>query len=94
MSYEGSTGRAVRLVALGLIIGLGGWWAGTHWGPRNTAGVRHSHSGGGTPASTPCFGGFVRSHALPASRTPMSGGPRITIDALGAAARMRAIVSS
>jgi putative serine protease PepD len=35
--HEGSAGRAVRLIALGLIIGLGGWWAGTHWGPRNAS---------------------------------------------------------
>lgn len=39
MSHQGSTGRATRLLALGLLIGLGGWWAGTHWGPRNTASV-------------------------------------------------------
>ncbi len=39
MSDAGSTGRAVRLVALGLIIGLASWWAGARWGPRNAESV-------------------------------------------------------
>ncbi|MGH9861375.1 MAG: S1C family serine protease, partial [Candidatus Acidiferrales bacterium] len=33
MSQRPST-RAIRLLALGLIIGLAAWWAGARWGPR------------------------------------------------------------
>jgi putative serine protease PepD len=31
--------RAIRLVALGLMIGLGGWWAGARWGERQPLNV-------------------------------------------------------
>ena len=34
MSQSPST-RAIRLLALGLIIGLAAWWAGARWGPRD-----------------------------------------------------------
>ncbi len=54
-----------------------------------TCGVRHWHSGITMP-----FVGRLRSHARPPSRTPRSGGPTIRIDAVGAAARIRRIVSS
>ena len=35
----GSEGRAVRLLAIGLIIGLGAYWAGSRYGERNPAAV-------------------------------------------------------
>src|ERR1700734_2922425 len=35
----GSDGRAVRLLAIGLIIGLGAYWAGSRYGERNPAAV-------------------------------------------------------
>src|ERR1700761_5301107 len=31
-----TTGRAIRLVGIGLIIGLGAYWAGSHFGPSRT----------------------------------------------------------
>lgn len=34
MRYTRSAGNAARLVALGLLITLGGYWAGARWGPR------------------------------------------------------------
>jgi len=34
MRYARSAGNAARLVALGLLITLGGYWAGARWGPR------------------------------------------------------------
>ena len=34
MRHARSAGNAVRLVALGLLITLGGYWAGARWGPR------------------------------------------------------------
>jgi S1-C subfamily serine protease len=36
---SGSEGRAVRLLAIGLIIGLGAYWAGSRYGERNPAAV-------------------------------------------------------
>src|ERR1700691_3312823 len=35
----GSEGRAVRLLAIGLIIGLGAYWAGSRYGQRNPVSV-------------------------------------------------------
>jgi hypothetical protein len=32
MHRSGNKGRAVRLLAIGLIIGLGAYWAGSRWG--------------------------------------------------------------
>jgi S1-C subfamily serine protease len=39
MKTSGSEGRAVRLLAIGLIIGLGAYWAGSRYGERNPAAV-------------------------------------------------------
>ena len=39
MEQSGSEGRAVRLLAIGLIIGLGAYWAGSRYGERNPAAV-------------------------------------------------------
>src|SRR5271169_2699251 len=39
MGTSGSEGRAVRLLAIGLIIGLGAYWAGSRYGERNPAAV-------------------------------------------------------
>ena len=39
MRTTGSEGRAVRLLAIGLIIGLGAYWAGSRYGERNPAAV-------------------------------------------------------
>src|SRR6202522_3241180 len=39
MKTSGSEGRAGRLVAIGLIIGLGAYWAGSRYGERNPAAV-------------------------------------------------------
>jgi S1-C subfamily serine protease len=39
MKTPGSEGRAVRLLAIGLIIGLGAYWAGSRYGERNPAAV-------------------------------------------------------
>ena len=39
MGTTGSEGRAVRLLAIGLIIGLGAYWAGSRYGERNPAAV-------------------------------------------------------
>ena len=34
MTHGGGYRRAIRLVTIGLIIGLGAYWAGSRWGPR------------------------------------------------------------
>src|SRR5208282_1957550 len=39
MKQAGNQGRAVRLLAIGLIIGLGAYWAGSRWGERGPASV-------------------------------------------------------
>src|SRR6202453_47776 len=39
MKTSGREGRAVRLLAIGLIIGLGAYWAGSRYGERNPAAV-------------------------------------------------------
>jgi S1-C subfamily serine protease len=39
MKQEGSKGRALRLLAIGLIIGLGAYWAGSRYGQPNHASV-------------------------------------------------------
>jgi S1-C subfamily serine protease len=39
MKTPGGEGRAVRLLAIGLIIGLGAYWAGSRYGERNPAAV-------------------------------------------------------
>jgi S1-C subfamily serine protease len=39
MKTGGSEGRAVRLLAIGLIVGLGAYWAGSRYGERNPAAV-------------------------------------------------------
>ena len=39
MKQEGSERRAIRLLAIGLIIGLGAYWLGTRYGPPNHASV-------------------------------------------------------
>jgi S1-C subfamily serine protease len=44
MKTSGSDGRAVRLLAIGLIIGLGAYWAGSRYGERNPAAVNALHA--------------------------------------------------
>ncbi len=52
MHRSGSNGRAIRLLAAGLIIGLGAYWAGSRWGQRVPSVVNALHSPSNLP-STP-----------------------------------------
>ncbi len=49
MHGSGSKGRAIRLLAIGLIIGLGAYWAGSRWGQQVPSVVNALHS----PSSAP-----------------------------------------
>jgi len=44
MHGSGSKGRAIRLLAIGLIIGLGAYWAGSRWGQQVPSVVNALHS--------------------------------------------------
>jgi S1-C subfamily serine protease len=44
MHRSGSKGRAIRLLAIGLIIGLGAYWAGSRWGQQVPSVVNALHS--------------------------------------------------
>lgn len=39
MKQAGNQGRAIRLLAIGLMIGLGAYWAGSRWGERDPSSV-------------------------------------------------------
>jgi S1-C subfamily serine protease len=54
MHRSGKQGRAMRLLAIGLIIGLAAYWAGSRWGPPVPSVVRALHS----PAPTPSEAGL------------------------------------
>jgi S1-C subfamily serine protease len=67
MKTSGSEGRAVRLLAIGLIIGLGAYWAGSRYGERNPAAVdalRAPDSNGATTALDPTEAENVRIYRL------------------------------
>jgi S1-C subfamily serine protease len=67
MKTSGSEGRAVRLLAIGLIIGLGAYWAGSRYGERNPAAVnalRAPDSSGATAALDPTEAENVRIYRL------------------------------
>src|SRR5579863_7033943 len=50
MHRSGSKGRAIRLLAIGLIIGLGAYWAGSRWGQQVPSVVNALHSPSPSPA--------------------------------------------
>src|ERR1700689_1989098 len=52
MRTTGSEGRAVRLLAIGLIIGLGAYWAGSRYGERNPGAVDALRAPDSTGAAT------------------------------------------
>jgi S1-C subfamily serine protease len=54
MHRSGKQGRAIRLLAIGLIIGLAAYWAGSRWGPPAPSVVKALHS----PAPTPSEAGL------------------------------------
>src|ERR1700685_2023107 len=54
MHRSGKQGRAMRLLAIGLIIGLAAYWAGSRWGPPVPSVVKALHS----PAPTPSEAGL------------------------------------
>src|SRR5271167_2115067 len=67
MKTSGSEGRAVRLLAIGLIIGLGAYWAGSRYGERNPAAVnalRAPDSSGAAAALDPTEAENVRIYRL------------------------------
>src|SRR5271168_2866372 len=67
MPTGGSKGRAVRLLAIGLIIGLGAYWAGSRYGERNPAAVnalRAPDSSGAAAALDPTEAENVRIYRL------------------------------
>src|SRR5579863_1262012 len=67
MRTTGSEGRAVRLLAIGLIIGLGAYWAGSRYGERNPAAVnalRAPDSSGAATALDPTEAENVRIYRM------------------------------
>jgi S1-C subfamily serine protease len=54
MHRSGKQRRAIRLLAIGLIIGLAAYWAGSRWGPPVPSVVKALHS----PAPTPSEAGL------------------------------------
>jgi len=50
MHISGSKGRAIRLLAIGLIIGLGAYWAGSRWGQQVPSVVNALHSPSPAPS--------------------------------------------
>src|SRR5271170_3610300 len=67
MNRAGSEGRAVRLLAVGLIIGLGAYWAGSRYGERNPSAVgalRAPDSSGAAAALDPTEAENVRIYRL------------------------------
>jgi S1-C subfamily serine protease len=57
MHRSGTNGRAVRFLAVGLIIGLGAYWAGSRWGQHVPSVVSALHSPSNSP-STPSEAGL------------------------------------
>ena len=50
MGSPQQTGKMIRLISLGLIIGLGAYWAGSSWGPQIPSAVEALHDPGGSEA--------------------------------------------
>src|SRR5450432_225003 len=56
MARSRKLGRSIRLLTVGLIIGLGAYWMGSQYGPRNPASVDALHPGGAELQVSPAAG--------------------------------------